>query len=152
MGTQQCFLFIVKVLVAVNNVHSRVLPRECNNAFYLLLKYLSRSTMYMSRVLPWESNNAFYLLLKYLSRSTMCMSRVLPWERNNALYLLLRYICQCQQYAKHLSLQVNCPIFLSNINQIWLFSTDFPKTRRYKITRKSVQWQWRRYKQANGRT
>jgi ribosomal protein L18 len=34
---------------------------------------------------------------------------------------------------------VKCQIFVSDFNQIWVFSTDFNESLRYQISRKSVQ-------------
>jgi len=36
---------------------------------------------------------------------------------------------------------VNCPLFLSDFNEIWIFSTDFRKKNKYQISWKSVRWQ-----------
>ena len=41
----------------------------------------------------------------------------------------------------YLVLHVKCPLFFSSFNQIWIFSTDFPRTFQYKISQKSLQWE-----------
>jgi hypothetical protein len=50
----------------------------------------------------------------------------------------------------YLRLHVNCPIFLSDFDQISIFSTDFDKRLQNKISLKSVQWE--RMRTADGWT
>jgi len=40
----------------------------------------------------------------------------------------------------HTGLDINYPLFMSVINQIWIFSTDFRKILKYHMSCKSVQW------------
>ena len=40
-----------------------------------------------------------------------------------------------------MGLRLNCVLFLSHFNQIWIFSTDLRKTLKYQISYTSVQWE-----------
>ena len=51
-----------------------------------------------------------------------------------------------------LSLHVKCPIWSSDFNQIYSFSTRFRRSSQYKISRKSVQWEPPWYKRTHGVT
>jgi len=51
----------------------------------------------------------------------------------------------------YLGLQVKCPVFLPDFNQIWT-STDFRECPQYQISRKSVQWEQGCYMRMEGRT
>jgi hypothetical protein len=45
----------------------------------------------------------------------------------------------------YLSLHVECPIFLLDFNQIFIFSTDFHRSFQYQVSRKFVEWEPRWY-------
>jgi hypothetical protein len=51
----------------------------------------------------------------------------------------------------HLGLHANCPVFLSDFNRICIFSPHFDRSPQYQITRKSLQWDPRRYMWTHGR-
>jgi len=48
-----------------------------------------------------------------------------------------------QQQRNALRSECECPIFLSDFNQIWVLSTNFRKN--FQISLKSAQWEPRRY-------
>jgi len=53
-------------------------------------------------------------------------------------FLVVIYINGSKIY---LGLHVRRQILLSDFNQIWIFTTDFPTSSQYQGTHKSVQWQ-----------
>jgi hypothetical protein len=68
----------------------------------------------------------------------------LSWKRGSCFCLLLRYVCRCLRHETRAGLRVTCPIYLSDFNQIWIFSTDFCGSPQNQIPRKSVQWESKR--------
>jgi len=52
-------------------------------------------------------------------------------------HLILRRILRDSIY--YVGLQVKFPLFLSDFNSTWIFSTDYRKILKYKILQKSVQ-------------
>jgi len=46
----------------------------------------------------------------------------------------------------------NCPLFLSDVNETWIFPKDFRKTLKYQILWKSVQWESSFTMRKDGRT
>jgi hypothetical protein len=55
-------------------------------------------------------------------------------------FLILRRI-QRDIITNLQNLHVQYPLFLPHLNQPWILSTDFRKTHKYKISRKSIQWE-----------
>jgi hypothetical protein len=41
----------------------------------------------------------------------------------------------------HIGLQVKYPLFLWDFSEVWIISTDFPKSPQYKISWKSFKWE-----------
>jgi hypothetical protein len=56
---------------------------------------------------------------------------------------MIKSVCWCS---------VKCPLFFSDFNEIWIFSTDFRKIFKYKISWKSVQWERSFSMRTDGRT
>jgi hypothetical protein len=56
-------------------------------------------------------------------------------------FLVLRKLERGMIKKKYNALHVKCPLFLSDFNEIWVFSTEFRKMLKYQISWKSVQWE-----------
>jgi hypothetical protein len=52
----------------------------------------------------------------------------------------------------YIGLHVNCPLFLPEFNQIWIFSRDFQNILKHQTPSKSVQWEMSSSMSADGRT
>jgi len=65
---------------------------------------------------------------------------MLPWKRNCVFLFIVALYLRMSLLTRHTPvLRVKCPIFLSNFNQIWIFSRYFQKSYQYQISRKSVK-------------
>jgi len=51
-----------------------------------------------------------------------------------------KILCTAVNKTNGLGIDVKCPIFMSDLNRVPGVSTDFSGSRRYQISRKSVQW------------
>ena len=54
--------------------------------------------------------------------------------------ILLCLIFVAGNNKTYVCLHVDCHVFWSDCNRLWIFSTDFHKSSQYQISRKSVQW------------
>jgi len=53
----------------------------------------------------------------------------------------VRIISHSKKNSVYTGLHVKYPLFLSDLNETWIFSTDFRKILKYQISSKSVQWE-----------
>jgi hypothetical protein len=76
---------------------------------------------------------------------------MVPCKCNNGLavhcYWVTIYVIS--YYYMSIGLYVKCPVFLSEFNQIWSFSTGFLKSLKYQVWLKSVQLDQRWYMRAD---
>ena len=98
----------------------RVRARLCKHVFLLSCMWLATIQNYS--LLPWECNNGFTLHCRR--------------DKN---------ISHCCQQSTHVCLQVKCPIFLSDFDQIWSFWKDLRKIYLYQISRTFLLWEPRWY-------
>ena len=82
-----------------------------------------------------------------IARNTVARSRNVY---TSSAFLLWRFNVAGNDQT-YLDLQVKCPIFLPDFNQIWT-STDFRESPQYQISRKSLQWEPGWYMRMEGRT
>jgi hypothetical protein len=54
------------------------------------------------------------------------------------LFALLPNYKMLRTAVNNINLHVKCPLFLSDFNQIWIFSTDFHRSVQHQISRKSI--------------
>lgn len=59
---------------------------------------------------------------------------------------------RCQQYEIHLTPHVSVRYLLPILTKIWISSTDSHKSQKYKISRKSDQWEPRWHARTDGKT
>jgi len=77
---------------------------------------------------------------------------LVAWYQFKQEWLLLYGELASAHRKAYLSLHIKCPIFLSNSNLIWIFSTVFRKSLQYQIEWKSVQWERSSSWWTNGQT
>jgi hypothetical protein len=74
---------------------------------------------------------------------------LIPFQAKRALLWRLNVVGNSKRYF---GLLVKCPIFLSDFNQIWIFSTEFQLSPEYKSSWNSAKWESCWYMQTDGRT
>jgi hypothetical protein len=80
-----------------------------------------------------------FSMLSYMSLSAMCILQMLPRKRNGESHvyccttMALRHIHTAGNNKTCLSVHAKCPIILSDINQLYIFSTYINKSAQYQI-------------------
>jgi hypothetical protein len=69
-------------------------------------------------------------------KCVLIFSRISIWNISHCRKSSERYCHKCENTP-----HVKYPLFLSDFNENWIFSTDFGKSFKYKISLKSVQWE-----------
>jgi len=93
-------------------------------------------------MLPWKRNNAFRF---YCWRMCVAVHSVIVNESFATKYSNSFPALCYRQHGTHFGLHVKCPLRLFDFNQILSFSTDFPNSLQYQISRKSVHLEPRWY-------
>jgi hypothetical protein len=93
-----------------------------------------------SLLLPWTHRNAFSLYRRYshaANNNVINTESVTREEQPCTVCIVALHI------SLPTSLHVNWATLLTDYDKIWIFSTDFRKSRQHQISRKSSYWQSR---------
>ena len=120
--------------------------------YYLLgvcvcsLSYPARNVHASYDTVPCGLLQLYHIFPHYLTNGTI--KKVIKYEMCRLIFSVNLYETfidlrrNDQDMIKmYIVLHVKYPLFLSNFNETWIFSTDFQKILKYQISRKSAQWE-----------
>jgi hypothetical protein len=117
------------------------LPRS--TIFFHIIKWTARFSKKLMNI-----KCVFLVSLRILSEIFSILRRT---ERDVVIYIYIYTYIYIYIYI-YIGRHVKCPLFLSDFNETWIFSTDFRKIVKYQIPWKHAQWQPRCSMRTDGRT